>query len=95
MLTIHGASDDLIEVDGAISEEFTAVNGLAYVMLSSGQVFRFRFEADGWRASLLADRTTDSLPLPAMTRNEHGDDVVTVPWAVTWVGVSEQPPVTA
>jgi hypothetical protein len=92
MLTIYGSSDDLIETEGDVYEEFTVTDGLAYVYLSTGQAFRFRFEPEGWRVSVLA---TSAVPLPVSTLNEQGDEVITIQEPVRWVSVSEQPPALA
>ncbi|WP_326564540.1 hypothetical protein [Micromonospora peucetia] len=54
MITIYGASDDLIEIDGDISEEFTLHNDAPEVgdllAISDGTILRIAFTPHGiWR----------------------------------------------
>jgi len=52
-LRIYGASDDLIEIDGAIREEFGAYDSDAVLIgISDGTLLRVRYDEDGdgtWR----------------------------------------------
>lgn len=52
-ITITGASDDLIEVDGDIYEEFNALGNAAtgyFLGFSNGVVLKVRYDEDGiWR----------------------------------------------
>ena len=51
-VTVYGASDDLIEVDGDVTEEFYASNDedLVYLAFSDGTVLKVLFDAEGiWR----------------------------------------------
>ncbi len=82
---ISGGSDDLIEVDGALSEEFSASAGLAYVAVSTGDLVRMRFEREGWRAEVIHHATGGI----HVSRDERGDDVVVVPGPVAWVMVAD------
>lgn len=51
-VTIYGASDDLIEIDGDLREEFNAYDedeGV-YVAFSDGTILRVKYDEDGcWR----------------------------------------------
>ena len=53
--TIYGASDDLIEIDGAIREEFNPPldgddESASYLAFSNGVVLRVKYDSDGiWR----------------------------------------------
>lgn len=52
MLTIYGASDDLIEIEGDIRDEFSAYDlpDSAIIVCSDGAAFRVRYDDDGcWR----------------------------------------------
>jgi hypothetical protein len=82
VVTIYGASDDLIEIEGAIAEEFNDFefrNGV-YVYVSTGDVLRFRLGAEGWRAAVVVDAT-----LPRVAYLDGEGDRVTVAGPVTWV----------
>ncbi len=79
-VTIYGSSDDLIEVEGDISEEFgdPAFHAGAYVYVSTGDVLRFTLRHEGWRAEAVVDASGVTI--------EHldgEDDRVTVSGALT------------
>lgn len=81
---IYGASDDLIEVEGAIHEEFSdydfSASDGAYVYASTGDVIRFRLEDEGWRATLVVDASS-----PKVEHLDGEDDRVTLAGPVAWV----------
>lgn len=63
MLTIHGSSDDLIEIQGDVKEEFNHYWGRdqegpdyhLYLGASDGTLLRVRYDEDGvWRFTLVA-----------------------------------------
>jgi hypothetical protein len=61
-ITVYGASDDLIEVDGDISEEFTYRddNDDNLLAFSDGTILRIRFDAAGvWRITKVAGGPVD------------------------------------
>jgi hypothetical protein len=48
--SIYGASDDLIEIDGAISEEFNPGDEPSYLGFSNGVVLKVTYDDEGiWR----------------------------------------------
>ena len=57
-LTIYGSSDDLIEIDGDITEEFSVPYDYndaptGYVAISDGTMLQYRYDNGGiWRFSL-------------------------------------------
>lgn len=64
MIRIYGASDDLVEVEGDISEEFTYTgdfcrfNGDDLLAFSDGTVIGVRYDAQGiWRLSVVCSGT--------------------------------------
>lgn len=49
-ITITGASDDLIEVEGDITEEFNPSDDSSLMACSDGTILRVRYDHDGiWR----------------------------------------------
>ena len=56
--TIYGASDDLIEVDGDITEEFDAIEERPYYLgFSTGVVLRIEYGTDGiWHIRPMAGK---------------------------------------
>lgn len=92
-IEITGGSDDLIEITGAIVEEFndTAFAAGAYVYVSTGAVVRLRLEVEGWRATVIHPGTTQvgvAHPLSGHTC----DDTVYVRGSVSWVVVTTTAP---
>jgi len=55
MIKIYGESDDLIEIDGHICEEFSRFDSEGdYLAVSDGTVLRIVYDNDGiWRVSLV------------------------------------------
>lgn len=63
-ITVNGASDDLIEIGGAIREEFTLQDdeGGDLLAFSNGVVLRIRYTDDGvWRIEPLSFQPHDAL----------------------------------
>lgn len=48
-LIIYGASDDLIEVEGAINEEFNPRDSDTLIAVSDGTLLRIRYDSGVWR----------------------------------------------
>ncbi len=53
-LTIYGASDDLVEIEGSVNEEFNLIldkySDSAILAVSDGTLLRVRYDEDGvWR----------------------------------------------
>lgn len=96
-IEIYGASDDLIEIEGAIREEFTYQdedNG-DLVALSDGTVLRLLYDSDGvWRITPVA-RGSGSLTVAQSTG--EGDDYSDraslegdVRWAVHGIAIAKE-----
>jgi hypothetical protein len=57
-VVIYGASDDLIEIEGALREEFNGGDDLAYLAFSDGTVLTVQYADDGcWRINRVATGT--------------------------------------
>lgn len=88
-VTVYGASDDLIEIEGDVEEEFSA-RGEAdddLIGMSNGVLLRVRYDSDGvWRITTLAD--PQSLVVvtqaPADDEDNYSDRAV-VSGPVAWV----------
>jgi hypothetical protein len=88
MLEITGHSDDLIEVDGDINEEFSYGNDEDGDLLgfSDGTLLRIKFDADGtgnWRITPVA-RGAATLTIE-QAEGEDGTDKATLDGDVRWV----------
>jgi hypothetical protein len=87
--TIYGASDDLIEVDGAISEEFLPDGGFGMVACSNGVLLRVTYDLDGvWRIVPLAgaDKVTIT-QAPADDEDNYSDRAV-ITERLSWVALA-------
>jgi len=87
-VTVTCASDDLIEIDGDIVDEYAADTrdeAAGHVALSDGTVLRVTYDADGiWRVSRVVAGSADY-------QHEPGDieadtfDVATLTGCIRWV----------
>ena len=99
-ILLYGASDDLIETEGDVSEEFSAYDFDGYVLLSNGLVFSMNFNRSGiWSIELV--RGDDSLVTITRSTGEYGDDEYGYPShsdkaevhdSITWVRLSKTLP---
>ena len=84
--TIYGDSDDLIEVDGDITEEFDALHP-SYLGFSNGVVLRIEFGIDGiWHIRPEAGK--DKVHIEFETSDGEGysySDRATITEPVEWV----------
>ena len=72
--TIYGASDDLIEIEGDLEEEWNAYDFNGKLALSNGVLFSMKYNSQGiWRINILAghDKVTH---LPAQEGDENRDE---------------------
>lgn len=88
-VTIYGASDDLIEIEGAISEEFSAYNEEAgsYLAFSDGTVLHVQYGANDegtWRISLMARGSAVYEHTPAVDEKQEYSDRVTLTGDLRW-----------
>jgi hypothetical protein len=86
VITIHGASDDLIEVDGAINAEFPVTNtGDDGVLLaiSNGVVLRIHYRTC-WRIEHVTGNGVEFQRCPE-DDDDNYSDIATITDPVTWV----------
>lgn len=89
---IYGASDDLIEIDGDVYEEFGAWShdqDAQYVAFSNGVLLRIQYTDDGdgiWRITPVSG-PTDSVTIAqcAVDDPDHYSDVATITDPLAWV----------
>lgn len=90
-ITIYGYSDDLIEIDGDIYDEFGLPynNDGAAIACSNGVLLRIVYDQDGiWRITPLAGGDKVSVwQCPAEYGLEYSDKA-TVEGTVTWVALA-------
>lgn len=86
-VTIHGASDDLIEIDGAIREEFNpASDGPSYLAFSEGTVLGIQYMKDGiWRVNRIAQGFAHYTKTEGTDSADDYTDRVTLEGDIKWV----------
>ena len=87
-VTIYGASDDLIEVEGAIRDEFSHYgDDPALVTCSDGTALRVVYDTDGiWRVTPVARGTGDVTITQCAATDEDDTDRATITAdRITWV----------
>ena len=91
-VTITGASDDLIEVDGAIREEFNWYDedDPAYLCFSDGTVLSVEYDNHGiWRVNRIVAGTAEYSKVEG-SEVEDTFDVVTLEGDISWVVFGKQ-----
>ena len=90
-LTIYGASDDLIEIEGAIEEEFSALqegdDTGGYLAFSDGTLLSISYTGDGlWKISIFCVGENTSFALTSATDiDDNYSDRVTLTGKFEWV----------
>lgn len=91
-LKIYGYSDDLIEVEGDIEEEFNVNEGAAFIGFSDGTLLRAIFSTDGWLFRIIQVGT--ALVTYQIHNETVEDDIVNLTFTLTrehfWVMCSER-----
>lgn len=92
-VTLRGASDDLIEVEGAIEEEFYPFHHFedgdddgAYLAFSEGTVLRIIYDSHGkWRINRVAKGTANYLLDELEVLDGEYSDKATLTGDIRWV----------
>ena len=84
---VYGASDDLIEIEGQIREEFSPGEPDVVLGFSDGTVLRIRFTNDGvWRITTLAQGSSSLTIVQAPVDDDDiYSDRATLTGEVRWV----------
>ena len=91
-VTLRGYSDDLIDLSGAIAEEWGVSDDASIVAFSDGTAARIEYDADGvWRiATLKVGPGSEVKHLPAVVGDdENYSDVLTVTGYLAWAVLGE------
>ena len=90
MITIHGASDDLIEIGGDIEEEFSAEDE-GYLFFSDGTLFKISYQSGGfWRINLFKEGTAKFSKVEGRDSENDYSDKATLDGDIKWVGHGSQ-----
>jgi hypothetical protein len=85
---VYGASDDLIEIRGAIYEEFNPGydDGISYLGFSDGTVLSVQYGQDGiWRINRMMEGIATYEKTEGRTEPDEGTDTVTLTGDIRWV----------
>lgn len=92
---VSGASDDIINIDGAISEEFSCWGGddpePRFLAFSDGTLLSIQYGVGGglWRINRLSAGTAEYEKVEATDEDENYSDVVTLRGDLRWVVMGE------
>ena len=89
-ITITGASDDLIEIGGDISEEFDGGSGEAFLTCGDGSVLNINYDKNGiWRVSRLIAGSGSFTLVPGDV-DKDTFDVATMEGDIKWIAHSSE-----
>ena len=87
-VTVSGASDDLIEIEGDLSEEFNGSEEPRWLAFSDGTLLTIQYGVGGgfWRISVLAQGTCAVTKVEGTDEGDDYSDKVTLHGAdLSWV----------
>lgn len=85
-ITIYGASDDLIEIEGDITEEFDACGDGTYIGCSDGTLLFIDYNRHGfWRINILSSGTSKITRTDGTDENNDYSDKVTLEGDIKWL----------
>ncbi|WP_409482759.1 hypothetical protein [Arsenicicoccus dermatophilus] len=91
--TIYGASDDLIEIDGPLYEEFAYPYDADHVLVacSNGVLLRVAYTDDGvWRITPLAGADKVTIKQCPLGDDDDCTDRATITEPLTWIAMADQ-----
>ena len=93
-ITVHGASDDLIEIEGDIREEFYWIpeaGDTRLLSFSDGTLLRVAYDSDGiWRLNKVASGTSQFSKVEGDVEKDTPDSVTLSGVEINWVVLGEQ-----
>lgn len=86
IISIYGASDDLIECEGDIVEEWNTYEGHNWIAVSDGTLLSVKYDADGfWRINVLHHGSATAEKSDATSVDDDYSDIVTLTGDIEWV----------
>jgi len=93
-IKIYGASDDLIEIDGDIREEFNWIpdgDESRFLAFSDGTLLRVMYDSDGiWRLNKVASGTAQFSKVEGDVEKDTPDEVTLSGVEIKWVVLGKQ-----
>lgn len=93
-VTVYGASDDLIEIEGDIREEFNWIpdgDETRLLAFSDGTLLRVAYDSDGiWRLNKVASGTAQFSKVECDVEKDTPDNVTLSGVEIKWVVLGEQ-----
>lgn len=93
MLRIYGASDDLIEIEGDLTEEFSPPGNEedpSYLAFSDGTVLSIAYTGGFWRINRVAVGGATYTKTEGMDEDDDYSDVAVLDGPITWVVFGRQ-----
>lgn len=91
-VTVYGASDDLVELEGDLSEEFSTSNDGGFLSFSDGTILLVEYRDEGlWKISQLAVGAADFSLRPATDLDKDYSDRATLEGDFRWALWTEKP----
>lgn len=88
-ITIYGASDDLVEVEGDLREEFNAFEDESFIAVSDGTLISVEYGASGiWNLNVLR-RGSCSIDKTDATGEEDYSDKIELTGEIAWVAYAK------
>lgn len=86
-VTVSGASDDLIEIEGDLSEEFNGSEEPRYLAFSDGTLLTIQYGVGGgfWRISVMSKGTCAVTKTDGTDEDDDYTDQVTLTGDLAWV----------
>lgn len=86
-IEIYGASDDLIEIDGDICEEFNPISDeTSYIACSDGTLLTVEYTRQGyWRINRIQEGTAKYSKVEGKNVDDDYSDTVTLEGEISWV----------
>jgi hypothetical protein len=90
-ITIYGASDDLIEIEGDIREEFYANEDGITIAVSDGTLLSIEYDSGGfWRVNRLVAGSATMEKTEATDPDDDYSDKVTLTGDIRWIVVGQR-----
>ena len=93
-VTVYGASDDLIEIEGDIREEFSWIpdgDETRLLAFSDGTLLRVAYDSDGiWRLNKVAGGAAQFSKVEGDAQKDTPDSVTLSGVEIKWVALGEQ-----
>jgi len=89
MITIYGHSDDLIEIEGDIREEFNIYNTDGYLLTSTGVMIKVRYDGE-WFFNVVKEGKNTYVRVKPIEEGKYTETVLIDSPDVKWIAFTEK-----